>query len=151
MTDPEQQTSEELVVPGIGELVDLTNEDQCIKALLALRDFELNVIDAKAMLTAAIVERMRELGTQTLVFADGQKASMRGGKQTIYDHALLEERLRELGMPEERIREIIVEEVSWKVSAREAKRAAAANEEYAAAVEESSREIERPVYISIQR
>lgn len=141
---------EELVVPGIGELVSLDDEDQCASALVALREFEQHVRDAKAALTMAIAERGRVLGTQTLTLEDGRKVVIKGGTDVQYDAAEVEEGLRELGMPEERIREVVVEEISYKVSAKEAKRAAAANEDYAVVIEGARRETPRPFYISIQ-
>ena len=143
--------AEELVVPGVGEVVNLEDEVGCVRALVAVRDFESQLREAKAQLTAAIVERARILGTQTLTMPDGSKASLKGGQEVVYDAQEIEEKLRALGMPEDRIREIIVEEISYKVSAREAKRAAAANPDYAACIEGAKTIVERPIYISIQR
>lgn len=143
--------SEELVVPGIGELVSLDDENQCANALSALRDFEYQVREAKSILSAALAERGRVLGTQTLTLKDGRKATIKGSTETHYDAELIEQGLRELGMPEERIREIIVETVQYKVVAGEAKRAAAANEEYANVIEGAKTVIEKPAYITIQR
>ena len=144
-------TGEELVVPVTGEIVDLSNETQCAQALAALRDAESQIREIKAVLTAAIVERAKLLGTQTLTLENGMKAVLKGGTETIYDATEIERQLRVLGMPEERIREIVIEEVSYKVSAKEAKRAAAANDEYAAVVNSAKQTIEKPHYISIQR
>lgn len=143
--------SEELVVPGVGEVVDLSDEIACVEALVAVRNFESQIREAKAMLTAAIVERARVMGTQTLTLPNGSKASLRGGTETVYDATEIEENLRALGCPEERIREIVVEEISYKVSAREAKRAGAANSEYKAVIEGATETIEKPVYVSVSR
>lgn len=142
---------EELVLPGTGELVALNDEVACVQALVALRDYERQFREAKAQLTAAIVERARMLGTQTLTLPDGSKASLKGGDEITYDAQMIEDQLRQLGMPEERIREIVVEEVSYRVSAREAKRAAAANPEYEAVIEGAKTTVEKSTYISVQR
>lgn len=142
---------EELVVPGIGELVSLDDENQCANALSALRDFEYSVREAKAILTAAIAERGRVLGTQTLTLEDGRKAVIKGSSETNYDAEKIEEGLRGLGMPEERIREIVVETVQYKVAAGEAKRAAAANEDYASVIDGAKIVIEKIPYVTIQR
>ena len=142
---------EELVVPGTGELVDLSNEIDCIHALAAVRDWELQLREAKAALTSAIIERARLLGTQTINLPDGRKAEVRGGSETVYDAQEIEANLRALGMPEERIREIVVEEISYKVSAREAKRAASANPEYESVIENAKQVVEKQAYISISR
>lgn len=143
--------SEELVIPGVGELVDLSNEVECVQALAAVRDFESQLKEAKAALTRAIVERASELGTKTLVLPDGSKASVKGGKEVVYDAHEIEEGLRALGMPEWRIREIVIEEISYKVSAVEAKRAAGANEQYDAVINNAKETIESTPYVSISR
>ena len=142
---------EELVVPGTGEIVSLDDEIACIQALVAVRNFEQQFREVKAQLTAAIVDRAKTLGTQTLNLPDGSKAFLKGGSETVYDAQEIMERLRQLGMPEERIAEIVVEEVSYKVSAREAKRAAAANPEYEAVIESAKTVVEKPTYVSVQR
>lgn len=141
----------DLVVPFTGEVVNLEDEASCTQALVAIRQFEQQIREAKSALTQAIAERARILGTQTLHLPNGQKAEVRGGPTISYDAEQIETELRALGMPEERIREIVVEEVSYKVSAREAKRAAAANEEYAAVIESAKTVEEKPIYISISR
>ena len=142
--------SEELAIPGTGELVDLSDEVSCAQALMAVRDFERNIREAKAALTAAIVERSRVLGTKTIHLSDGRKAEIRGGSETTYDAHEIEEGLRALGMPEDRIREIIIEEISYKVSAREAQRAGAANEDYKSVIENAKRIEEKSHYVVIK-
>lgn len=143
--------SEELAVPGTGQLVSLDNEVECVQALSALRDFESQVKEAKAILTAAIVDRSRLLGSKTIHLPDGSKAEVRGGPESLYDIAEIEEGLRSLGMPEDRLREIVVEEISYKLSVREAKRAAAANTEYASVIDNAQKIEEKPFYVSISR
>lgn len=143
--------SEELVVPGVGEVVDLSDEVACVQALVAVRDFESQLREAKAALTQAITERARLLGTQSFELPDGRKVALKGGPETAYDAQEIEAGLRALGMPEERIREIVIEEVSYKVSAREAKRAAAANEEYEAVINNAKDTIEKPHYVTVTR
>jgi hypothetical protein len=141
----------ELVIPGSGELVDLSDERQCVKALLAVREFEQQLRAAKAALTEAVVERSRLLGEKTITLSDGLRAEIRGGSEVVYDAQALEADLRALGMPEERLREIIIEEVAYKVSAREAKRAASANPQYAAVVASARHEVEKPHYVVVSR
>lgn len=143
--------SEELAIPGTGEVVSLENEVQCVQALAALRNFESQVKEAKGILTQAIVDRSRVLGSKTIYLPDGSKAEIRGGPESVYDVTEIEENLRALGIPEERLREIIIEEVSYKLSVREAKRAAAANEDYAAVIENAQKTEEKPFYVSIRR
>lgn len=143
--------SEELAIPGTGQVVSLDNEVECAQALSAVRAFESQIREAKNILTSAIVERSQILGTKTIHLPDGTKAEIRGGPESTYDHMEIEENLRALGMPENRIREIIVEEISYKVSVREAKRAAGANESYASVIENAKQVNEKPFYVVISR
>ena len=142
---------EELAIPGTGQLVSLDNEVECVQALAALRSFESQVKEAKGILTSAIVDRSRVLGSKTIYLPDGSKAEVRGGPESIYDVTEIEENLRKLGMPEERLREIVIEEISYKLSVREAKRAASANEDYASVIENAQKTEEKPFYVSISR
>lgn len=138
-------------MPGTGELVDLSNEIDCVRALASVRDWEYQIKEAKTQLTNAIIERSRVLGTKTIHLDDGSKAEIRGGSETVYDAQEIEANLRALGMPEERIREIVIEEISYKVSAREASRAASANPEYEAVIENAKQTIEKQAYVTISR
>ena len=122
-----------------------------MQALAAIRSFESQIKEAKGILTQAIVDRSRVLGTKTIYLPDGSKAEVKGGPAAEYDTQEIEENLRALGMPEERIREIVVEEVSYKLSVREANRAAGANEDYAAVIANAKKMEEKPFYISISR
>jgi len=143
--------SEELALPGTGEVVSLDNEVECVQALAAIRSFESQIKEAKGLLTQAIVDRSRVLGTKTIYLPDGSKAEIRGGPESSYDIQEIEENLRALGMPEERIREIVVEEVSYKLSVRQARQAAAANSDYASVIENAQKTEEKPYYVSISR
>lgn len=143
--------TEELAIPGTGQLVSLENEIECVQALQAVRDFESALREAKAALTSAIVEHSRTQGTKSIVLPDGTKAEIRGGPESVYDTHEIEENLRALGMPEDRIREIVIEEISYKLSVREAKKASSANEEYASIIENAKRVEEKPFYVSISR
>jgi len=58
--------------------------------------------------------------------------------------------LRAAGMPEDRIREVVVEEVSWTVAAVKANQAARANPEYAAAVDRARQVVETRPTIAIK-
>jgi hypothetical protein len=147
MTD----TSMELIVPTTGEVVNLDDPMSVVSALTEIRDLESRLREIKGVLTDAIVAESRRQGTKTIVLPDGRKAEVKGGEDTEWDHVALEHRLRSLGMPETRIREIVVEEVSYRVDTVKAKQAARANHEYAEAVEEFGKVRERRPSISIRR
>jgi Arc/MetJ family transcription regulator len=132
-------------------LVDLEDEVAVAQGLVDLRNFESLVKEAKAILTDAFRARTQVLGTKTVHLPDGRVASLSAEKEIEYDAEAIEEALRALGMPEERIREIVEERVSYKVRAVEMKRAAGANPEYDRVMQDHSREVEKNVYVQIRR
>jgi hypothetical protein len=145
------ETSLSLVVPGVGEIVNLDDYRSCATALDGIRDLEQQLREVKAELQRAIAHEAERQGTKTLIIEGGRKAVLFGGRELSYDAERLELGLREAGMPEERIREIVEETVTYKVKAVEAKRAASANPEYAYVVDSCRTEIETPVRVSIRR
>jgi hypothetical protein len=146
-----EQQRYEIVVPGTGQVVDASDEVGCAMALASVVEFEMAIKAAKQDLYRAIEERSRVLGSKTIPLPDGRKAVVKSGPVTEYDAEAIEVGLREMGMPEERIRQIVVEEVRYKVSAVEAKRAAGANPVYAEIIDANRREVEKPPYVSIVR
>lgn len=138
----------ELVVPGVGEVVDLTDTRQVALALDTVRDLERQLRGVKAELTNAIVYASRTEGVKTLHF-EGCSATIKGGTETNYDAEAIELGLREAGMPEERIREIVKETVSYTVDAVKAKQAAAANPAYAAVIDAHRVSNEKAPYVTI--
>jgi hypothetical protein len=140
-----------IVVPLSGELVDPSDEAQCVRALAHVRDLEQTLRETKQALTEAIIDRSSILGSKTLTLDDGTRAEVKGGTETEYDAESIEAELRQAGMPEARIRTVIEEVVTYRVKAVEAKRAAAANPEYAQIVERHRRTVTKPTYVSIRR
>jgi hypothetical protein len=140
----------ELVLPGIGQIVDLSDYEDSAFALATVRDLEQQLREIKGVLTDAIVDGARVMGTKTLHLKDGRVATLSAGTETIYDAERIEDGLRALGMPEERIREVVQETVTYKVNAVEAKRVAGANEEYARVIDENSHQVQKPIYVSMR-
>lgn len=145
------EPSQELAVPGTGEIVDLTDAPACAVALDAIRDFESHIREAKAALTRAIVEEATRQGVRSIELPNGARAEISPAVEVVYDALALAEGLREAGMPEERINELIEETVSYKVKAVEVKKAASANPEYAKVVEDARSEQPKAQYITIRR
>jgi hypothetical protein len=150
--------SEELAIPGTGALVSLEDEEACAIALDDLRAFERSlsyqISEAKSILTAAIVERSKILGTKTIHLHAGGKAVIQDGAKTSYDPGsieTLESDLRALGLPEDRLHDLIKETVTRTVDGRVAKSVAAANEDYAAAIASARSVTDRPSYVVISR
>lgn len=134
MSDLLPAIPERAILPVTGEVIDLNDAAACARALADVRAFENDFRQVKALLSDALVALSQREGTKTLHTAGG-KVTVKGGSETTYDGEMLEVELRQAGMSEERIREIVVETVTYSVRASEAKRAAAANPAYAAAVE----------------
>ena len=146
MTD---EPSQQIVVPGIGQVVNLDDPPEVAAALGSVRDLERALREVKSELTAALVYASRRLGTKTL-HLENATVEIKGGSTTIYDPMEIESGLREAGMPEERIREIVKETVSYSVDAVKAKQAAGANSIYAAIISKHSRVEEKPPYATIK-
>lgn len=143
--------SEEMALPHSGELVDLSDEVAVGVALDDVRRMQAHLHQAVRVLSDALAARAAVLGTKTVALSGGRKAEIKGGPEKHYDAQEIERGLRELGMPEDRIREIVTEQVTYTVRAVEAKRAAAANPEYARIIERATTEVERPVSVTIRR
>jgi hypothetical protein len=140
-----------IVIPLSGELVDPRDHAQCVRALAHVRDLEHQLRETKQALTEALIDGSMLIGSKTITLPDGTRAEVKGGTETEYDAEAIEAEFRQAGMPEARIRTIIEEIVTYRVKAVEAKRAAAANPEYAQIVERHRRTVERPSYVSIHR
>ena len=150
MSEIERVQPSEIMLPD-GTLVDLADTAQCAWALLYIRDLESNLREFKGAFTDAIVAHSQKAGSKTLHLEDGQKVEVKGGEKIVWDAQQLEDDLRAAGMDEERIREIVVEEVSYTVQAREAGKAARANKAYAEAVERARHVTEVRPTISIRQ
>lgn len=144
------EPSMELVVPGTAELVNLDDPTAVALAIDSVRDMERELRSVKAELVSALVHASQKAGSKTL-HLEGMSVRVSGGVEWVYDAEAIEEGLREAGMPEERIREIVIETVTHKVAATEAKRAASANPDYAAVIDANKREEEQPNRVSISR
>ena len=151
MSEIEARPASELVLPHSGEVIDLADVEVAGTTLEQLRTMEQAMREAQRMITDALVEHSRVAGSKTLDIGGGRRIEIRGGVEKVYDAEQLEQELRDLGMPEERIREIVKEEITHTVSAREAQRAAKANDDYAAALERATVEREKPYTATIRK
>jgi hypothetical protein len=148
----EVRESETLVVPGTSEVVDLSDPVAAAMALDALREFENAVLaPAKRLLTDAVLSHYRLTGERTLELPNRLKAEVKAGTRTIVDPDLLETRLREAGMPDERIEQLITTTQERKVDLRKAKSAATANEAYKTALEAASTTYQETPSVTIRR
>lgn len=151
MTEIELREHEELVLPHSGEMVDLTDEVAVATALDEVRRVQAHLHQAVRALSEALAARAAVLGTKSIPLTGGRVAAIQGGTRKVYDALEIERGLRALGMPEDRIREIVEEQVTYSVKAVEAKRAAGANPRYAEVIEAATTEVETPVTVSIRK
>jgi hypothetical protein len=126
------------VIPTTGELIDLTSPEACASALTELRDLDQRLRAARRELTAALAEYAATIGARTFRLEDGTSVTVGADRETVYDAPAIEQGLRDAGMPEARIREIVVETVTYKIDAVKAKQAARANDAYAAVIDRHS-------------
>lgn len=144
------ETGTDLILPHSGELVSLDDTAAVARALTELRELEHRIKDLKAMLTDAVVDETRRQGAKTLHLGD-LSVEVKGGERVLWDAQALETDLRALGMPEQRIREIVVEEVLYTVSAAKARQAARANDQYSDAIESARTVIETRPSVSVRQ
>ena len=94
----------------LGE-VDLNDVAACAILLDDIRQFEAQLASAKQRLTSAIVERGKVDGETSYDLPNRMRAEIKSGKRNTIAADVLETKLREAGMPEDRISEIVVQEV----------------------------------------
>lgn len=124
----------EIVVPWTGELVPLTNPSQVARALGQVRDLKRQLDEARAVLEDALRLEAERQGTKTL-HLDGLKATVTGGSKLEWDMEALADELRDAGLPEERLGQLIVQVITERVNATVANSIAKANPRYGEIVE----------------
>lgn len=139
---------EELVLPTSGEIISLDDADACAGAIDEIREQESRLREAKGILTSALQEVFTKNGAKTLDLQN-HRIELRGGPSVIWDVEALE-RLRELGLPEERFNELVTAEVTYKVNANEAKRIAM-NPDYAEVIEAARIPNPKPYRVDVSR
>ena len=134
----------------LGEL-DLDNVVECAVLLDDIRTLEAQLAAAKARVTAAIVARATVDGETSYDLPGRMRATITSGKRSSVAADVLEAKLREAGMPESRIGEIVQQEVSYKVDLRAAKKAGTANPAYAQALADATTVHESQPSVTIRR
>lgn len=147
---PATVPSTALVLPT-GELVDLSDPASCAHALAAIREMESMLREVKGAIVDVFVEERRVRGVDEIELPNGDVVKVTRKYKIQWDADQLEEDLRAAGMPEERIREVIVEEVTHTVKTVEANKAAKRNADYAQAISRARTEIEERPTISLPR
>jgi hypothetical protein len=117
-----------------GELVSLAEPKDVCRALEQVREMKRHLDHVRAVLEDALRQESERQGTKTLRLGD-LTAVVSGGDKIEYDHHELADDLRDLGLPEQRLGELIVQTITYRVDARVAKQLAGANPRYAEALE----------------
>ena len=134
----------------LGE-IDLNDVTAMAVLLDDIRQLEAQLASAKARLTAAIVERGRVDGETAYDLPNRMRATITSGRRSSVAADVLEAKLREAGMPEARISEIVQEEVTYKVDLRAAKKAGTANPAYKDALEAATTTHDSSPSVTIRR
>lgn len=137
----------ELVVAGVGSVVNLDKPAEVAQALADVRALENALRDVKPILTGALVEESKRQGKKTLRFGD-LEVVISQSREIVWDLEVLAE-LLDAGMSEERYAELVTETVTYKVSAQEAKIIAGANPEYARIIERARTDHDGPARASV--
>lgn len=137
-----------LVIRDTGEVVDWEDVNSLARALDWIREAEREFRSAKAAVQRAIADQAEIRGTKTLTLEDGRKAVVGGGSRTVWDGKALHIGLLALGMPIDRVEEII--QLEYKVKAVEAERAAKASDRYRVMVEACKTVDDAPVSVSLK-
>lgn len=125
-----------------GELLPATPENA--HAILArLAEMEQNIRTAKSAITEYVIEESARQGTKTFDTPSG-KLVLEGGPETVVEGHDLAKLLREAGCPEARIKDVVTEEISYKVNRRVLNQMVKANPDYAAAAELTTSTVGRP-------
>lgn len=137
------------IVPYSGEIVNLDDPPACLKLLVEIRELEGKLRDLKDDLTEAVKVEFSRQGKKTLEI-NGIKATLGADTEIVWDVGILDE-LRDLGLPEERMDELITAEVKYTVNGAVAKQLAAANPAYAEVVERAKSRVPKKTYIGAKR
>jgi hypothetical protein len=148
MTSTEVALPAELVNVETGERLPATVENAAT-VLEAARTMKERLNDVIHDATLWLVSLSAERGTQTFHAGD-VTLSLSGGSGVDYDATLLVEALLAADCPEDRINEAVVTTFSYKVNRSVLKQLAAANPDYAAAIELAEMAVERPYRASVK-
>lgn len=137
------------IVPYSGEIVNFEDPPACLKLLVEIRELESQLRELKDGLTDALKYEFSRQGIKTLEL-NGIKATLGAESEIVWDVGVLYE-LRDHGLPEERMNDLITEEITYKVNGSVAKQIAAANAAYAAVIERAQSRVPKKAYVGAKR
>jgi hypothetical protein len=119
------------------------------QVLQAARTMKQRISDVIAAATDYLASESAVQGTKTL-HAGQTTVTLTGGASVEYDVMDLQALLMEAGCPPERLEEAVVAEVTYRIDRSVLRQLAAANPNYAAAIELASRTVQKPYRASIR-
>ncbi len=140
--------SEDLLNVETGELLPATI-DNAAAVILAARTMRVRINDVVAQATAWLAEESARQGTKTL-HAGASSVVLSGGPTDEYDPLELMNYLRNAGLPEQRVDDAVTTIIDYKVNRAVLRQLAAANPEYADAIEQAKRTVEKPMRATIK-
>ncbi len=140
--------SEDLLNVETGELLPAT-VDNAATVIQAARTMRSRLHDVVAQATAWLAEESARQGTKTL-HAGASSVVLSGGPTDEYDPLELMNYLRNAGLPEQRVDDAVTTIIDYKVNRSVLRQLAAANPEYADAIEQAKRTVEKPMRATIK-
>jgi len=148
MTEIEARPAWELVNIETGEMLPATAENAAV-VLRAVRDMRARLTEIGDEATAFLVEESRRIGARTF-HVEGGIVELKGGDGVDYDPQALAEGLRAAGLPEERVGEVVVQEVSYRVNRAKLRSVTGANPDYKAAASRAEIPTSKKVWASLR-
>ncbi len=138
----------ELLDVQTGEILPATTANAA-RVITAARDMRTRINDVVAQATAWLAEESARQGTKTL-HAGASSVVLSGGPTDEYDPLELMNYLRNAGLPEQRVDDAVTTIIDYKVNRSVLRQLAAANPEYADAIEQAKRTVEKPMRATIK-
>lgn len=131
-----------------GELLSPT-VDNAAKVLHSARAMKAQVNEIVQEATQWLAQESARRGIKTL-HGEHETVTLTGGTGVDYDPIELMNGLREVGCPENRISQAVIQEVSYKVDRSVLRQLAAANPDYKVAIDLAELEVDRPVRATVK-
>jgi len=138
-----------VVLPFVGTIVDLREPVEVAEALTHVREVKRQLDELRALLEGVLRLEGQRQGTKTLHLGP-LVAVISGGTRPEYDPDLLIRGLEAAGLPEERIWAAVKQVVEYKPDQRVLRQLAAANPDYAAAIDRAKRTVETPWRVQVK-
>lgn len=144
----EKSPSREVVVPGVGTVVNLDDPVQVAQALVDVRDYKRRVDEIRPILENILREESQRIGTKT-IHLEGLTASIGSDNDLTWDMTVIAT-LIDAGLPIDRYAELVEETVSYKVNGNVARQIAGSNPAYAEIIEAAKIRVEKVPYVSVK-